>query len=237
MKMGFLLIFFAFIGLLVNAAQSYYTEEALKDQVLSLPRALELPKSNQFSGFLQIDTEKFIHYYYFESENDPVNDPVIFWTNGGPGCSGQLGLFTEMGPWRPAANGSLMRNPFAWTTKSSMVFLEQPAGVGYSFVTNEEILGSYNDLRASIDNLKILKVFFEKFPERNKNDFYLSSESYGGHYIPQWTLQVLNDPYAVDLRKHFKGFLVGNPFTSFASGSIAFANVLWGLQLVPAPAW
>lgn len=214
-----------------------YSKEALQDQVFSLPHALELPKSNQFSGFLQIDAEKFIHYFYIESENDPANDPVIFWTNGGPGCSGQLGLFTEMGPWRPAANGSLMRNPFAWTRKASMVFLEQPAGVGYSFVTNGDLLSSYNDLRASIDNLQILKTFFEKFPERKSNDFFLASESYGGHYIPQWTLQILNDANSADLRKTFKGFLVGNPFTSFASGSIAFSNVLWGLQLVPVPAW
>lgn len=214
-----------------------YTKDAMLDQVLSLPRALEPPKSNQFSGFLQIDAEKFIHYFYFESENDPINDPIIFWTNGGPGCSGQLGLFTEMGPYRPAANGSLTRNPFSWTRMSSMVFLEQPVGVGYSFTTNKDLLSTFNDLRASIDNLKILKAFFGKFPERKNNDFYLASESYGGHYIPQWTLQVLNDPQSTDLQRQFKGFLVGNPFTSFASGSIAFANILWGLQLVPAPAW
>lgn len=228
-----------FVILLLVSLQiaSAYTPEAQQDQVFSLPRALADPKSNQFSGFLQIDSEKFIHYFYFESENDPVNDPVIFWTNGGPGCSGQLGLFTEMGPWRPAANGSLMRNPFTWTRKASMVFLEQPAGVGYSFVTDPDLLKSFNDLRASIDNLKILKSFFHKFPERSTNDFFLASESYGGHYIPQWSLQVLNDPSTDHLSKQFKGFLVGNPFTSFASGSIAFANVLWGLQLVPSPAW
>jgi hypothetical protein len=31
--------------------------------------------------------------------------------------------------------------------------------------------------------------------------------------------------------------LVGNPFTSYASASVAMANVLWGLQLIPRTAW
>lgn len=67
------------------------------------------------------------------------------------------------------------------------------------------ILG-YNDFEASKDNLRAIKIFFSKFPERAGNPFFLASESYGGHYIPQWTLQVLNDK---DARKNFKGFLLG----------------------------
>ena len=52
--------------------------------------------------------------------------------------------------------------------------------------------------------------------------------------MPQLTLQIFNDP---ELNARFKGMLVGNPFTSFASGSVAMANVIWGLQLVPRPLW
>lgn len=69
---------------------SAYTEEALADQVFHLPYELEPPRSNQFSGFLQIQPDRYIHYYYFESENSPENDSVVFWTNGGPGKSVNL---------------------------------------------------------------------------------------------------------------------------------------------------
>jgi hypothetical protein len=46
-----------------------------------------------------------------------------------------LGLYTEFGPWRVGAQNKLLRNPFAWTTLASIVFLEQPVGVGFSYST------------------------------------------------------------------------------------------------------
>lgn len=70
-----------------------YTDKALSDQIISLPRSTPL-LSNQFSGFLDITDSKNLHYMYFESERSPETDSVVFWTNGGPGCSGLLGLFT-----------------------------------------------------------------------------------------------------------------------------------------------
>ena len=143
-------------------------------------------------------------------------------------------LSIEFGPWRPIQNGSLVSNPWSWTKVANLVFLEQPVGVGFSYGTDPDELLAYNDYRASIDNLLTIRTFFTRFPERANQAFYVASESYGGHYIPQWTLQLFSD---ATLRKNFKGMLVGNPFTSYASGSIAMANVMWGLQLVPQPIW
>ena len=213
-----------------------YTVEAEADFVPALPRAPAM-LSNHFSGYLRISKTKNIHYYYIESENDPVTDPIVFWTNGGPGCSGLLGLFTEMGPFRPMADSSLARNPQSWTKSASMVFLEQPVGVGFSYTSNYDY-PTTNDFQSARDNLEVTKAFFKLFPERSVNNFYLSSESYGGHYIPQWTLAIFNDnDQQMNLLNRFKGFIVGNPYTSFSSGSIAMAHTLWGLQVVPKSTW
>jgi carboxypeptidase C (cathepsin A) len=55
-----------------------------------------------------------IFYWYVESQGDPKNDPIIFWTNGGPGCSGLLGLGTEHGPFFVDNQGKLTANPHSW---------------------------------------------------------------------------------------------------------------------------
>jgi carboxypeptidase C (cathepsin A) len=35
-------------------------------------------------------------------------------------------------------NKKVARNPYTWTTVASMVFLEQPVGVGFSYTTDEQ---------------------------------------------------------------------------------------------------
>jgi len=49
-----------------------------------------------YTGYIDFQA-KHLFFYFFESRNDPNKDDVIFWTNGGPGCSSSLGLFMELG--------------------------------------------------------------------------------------------------------------------------------------------
>ena len=63
-----------------------------KDQVLGLPETNSLP-SPWFSGYLTASPTKKLHYVFIASLDDPQNDPVVVWFNGGPGCSSLLALF------------------------------------------------------------------------------------------------------------------------------------------------
>jgi carboxypeptidase C (cathepsin A) len=217
-----------------------YTEEALLDQVMELP-GLNYPiKFNQFSGYLTLSgTEKNIHYWLTESETEPENAPLVFWTNGGPGCSGLIGFMTEQGPFRPDETGNLQENVFAWNKIANMVFLEQPVGVGFSYSNNNDDY-KIGDEQAAKDNLETILQFFEKFPHFNHSKLFITSESYGGHYMPTWAEEIIkyNDAQEYSaMRINFQGFAVGNPYTDYYSGVGAEMETYWGKQLLPKPLW
>lgn len=220
---------------------SAYTPEALEDQVTNLPGAENLDiEFNQFSGYLTVDGTKQMHYWFVESMEDPANAPVAFWTNGGPGCSGLLGFLTEQGPFRPQKDLSLKLNEYAWNTVANMVFIESPCGVGFSYSTAEDTTEDYtmDDEETAADNYALIQAFMTRFPELSKNKMYISSESYGGHYMPTLAKKIVDENTAgTNPNLNFGGFAVGNPFTEPYSGTPAMIETYWGHQLISAPVY
>jgi carboxypeptidase C (cathepsin A) len=100
------------------------------------------------------------------------------WSNGGPGCSGLIGFLTEQGPFRPNKDMSIKLNEFAWNKVSNMIFVESPAGVGFSYADDKADLKT-GDNQTAIDNYNLLQAFFTRFPEYRNNELFISSESYG----------------------------------------------------------
>lgn len=227
-------------GAMLNGVNGY-TPEALADQVTALPGAENLEFSfNQFSGYLTVNQTKQMHYWMVESAGNPATDPVVFWTNGGPGCSGLLGFLGEQGPFRPNADLSLSLNEFSWNNIANMVFVEQPCGVGFSTSTAEDTSFDYsnNDAQAATDNYFMLQAFFERYPEYKGNDLYYTSESYGGHYMPTLAKEIVDQNAAgVYPKLNYKGFAVGNPATTFHSTTPAMLEMYWGHQVVAKPTW
>jgi carboxypeptidase C (cathepsin A) len=65
-----------------------------------------------------------------------------------------------------------------------VVWLESPAGVGFSYSDNPADYNT-NDTRTTADTYKFLQTFFtDLFPQYAKSRFYVTGESYGGHYVP-----------------------------------------------------
>lgn len=185
----------------------------------------------QYSGYIPVDAAKtrFIFYWVVESQSAPATDPLVLWTNGGPGCSGLTGFFTENGPFRAQANGTLSMNQYAWNKVANMVFIEQPAGVGFSYITSPV---AYGDEQAATDNYNFIKAFLVIYPQFASNKFYITSESYGGHYMPTLA-QKLVDNGGVN----FKGFMVGNPLTYLQYTNYGQYGTWYGHQLLPKPMW
>ena len=226
-----------FFSLFFTTATSY-TIEAVADQISGLPGLSDSSAFNQFSGYITLaETQKHIHYWLVEAE--VADAPLVFWTNGGPGCSGLIGFMTEQGPFYPDRDGNLVANPYAWNKLANMVFLEQPVGVGFSYSDNADDYHIGDD-QAAKDNLATVLGFLARFPQFAKTPLFITSESYGGHYMPTWAAAIIdyNDAVADSAQRiNFQGFAVGNPYTDYYSGVGAEMETYWGKQLIPKPSW
>jgi len=186
-----------------------------------------------------------------ESERDPLNDPVVLWLNGGPGCSSFDAFVYEHGPFLFSAsspdgisNGELpllKPNPFSWSKVATMIYLDSPANVGLSFVdpTTEgesaaNTIYRTNDTHTASDADAFLRGFFRRHPRLLDKDFYITGESYAGIYVPNLARQVVsNNAKGAEPRINLKGYAVGNGCTDAQYDGDALPPFLAGRGLLP----
>uniref|UniRef100_A0A8C4ND68 Carboxypeptidase n=1 Tax=Eptatretus burgeri TaxID=7764 RepID=A0A8C4ND68_EPTBU len=191
------------------------------DEITELPGLLKQPSFKHYSGFLNASGTKRLHYWFVESQRNPVKDPVVLWMNGGPGCSSMEGLLSEHGPYLIQPDGvTLVYNPYSWNLVSNVLYIEAPAGVGFSY--SHDASYTTNDDEVSLNNLLALKQFFQLFPEFIKNEFYITGESYGGFYVPTLAVRVMEEGSL-----NLMGLVIGNGLSSWKMNDdslIYFAN-------------
>ncbi|CAM8928599.1 unnamed protein product [Rhodiola kirilowii] len=190
--------------------------------------------SKHFSGFVDID-EKHLFYYFVQSERDPVNDHVVLWLNGGPGGSSFDGFVYEHGPFDFEKGEKLPKlhiNQYSWSKVSNIIYLDSPAGVGFSYSDNatDYITG---DLKTASDTHTFLIKWFQKYPKFLRNPFYIAGESYAGIYVPTLASTIVagNEAGRKPLIK-LKGYLIGNGVTDPVFDDNALVPFAHGLGLI-----
>ncbi|CZR58507.1 related to carboxypeptidase [Phialocephala subalpina] len=141
------------------------------------------PGVNQYSGYLSVGSNENMWFWFFEARNNPTTAPLATWFNGGPGCSSMIGLFQENGPCNfvnGASTPSL--NPYSFNEYANMLYIDQPIGTGFSYGTDPVT----STVTAAPYVWKLLQAFFAQFPQYENRDFGIFTESYGGHYGPEF---------------------------------------------------
>ncbi|CAK9146493.1 unnamed protein product [Ilex paraguariensis] len=215
----------------ICAIQMFLQVESLyeADKIASLPGQPQV-SFQQFAGYVTIDEkqQRALFYYFVEAETDPASKPLVLWLNGGPGCSSVgAGAFCEHGPFKPSRN-VLLKNEYSWNKGANMLYLESPAGVGFSYSANKSFYASVNDDMTARDNLVFLERWFIKFPEYKNRDFFITGESYAGHYVPQLAHLIIQSNAQLNL----KGIAIGNPLLEFNTDFNAKAEYLWSHGLI-----
>jgi len=187
------------------------------DLIVNLPGLKNTINFKQYAGYKTVDpvNNRQLFYWFVEASRvDPTTAPLVLWLNGGPGCSSLGGFFTEQGPFRPQKGGqTLAMNNFAWNQNANVIFLESPAGVGFSKSDNQADYTT-GDVRTANDAYMFLQQFLKDYPQYQGRPFWVSGESYGGHYVPELADRILtgnNNNEGINI--NIQGFLVGNAWT------------------------
>ncbi|XP_010530237.1 PREDICTED: serine carboxypeptidase-like 42 [Tarenaya hassleriana] len=214
-----------------NFAEAYPEE----DLVVKLPGQPDV-QFRQFAGYVDVDLKsgRSLFYYFVEAEKKPDEKPLSLWLNGGPGCSSiGGGAFTELGPFYPTGDGrGLRRNSMSWNKASNLLFVESPAGVGWSY-SNKTSDYTTGDATTAKDMLVFLLRWFKKFPEFKSRDLFLTGESYAGHYIPQLAEVILNyNARSTGFKFNVKGIAIGNPLLKLDRDVPAIYEFFWSHGMI-----
>ncbi|KAI0722676.1 alpha/beta-hydrolase [Earliella scabrosa] len=154
-------------------------------------------------------TDVTAHLYFFmvKARRTADKERIIFWLNGGPGCSSFDGLMMEIGPWRMDGKGGLVTQVGGWEEYATVVFVDQPAGTGFSYAPSNKF--DHELPEAAAHFLEFMRNFYKVFPEYKDVDAYIAGESYAGQYIPYFADAVLNSNLKIPLR----GAAIGNGWT------------------------
>ncbi|KAL5830694.1 hypothetical protein ACOSQ4_016048 [Xanthoceras sorbifolium] len=230
--------------------QEYFSGVFMGDQdgLMEADKIYKLPGQpddgvdfNQYSGYVTVDPNegKALFYYFVESPHNSSTNPLLLWLNGGPGCSSfGYGAMSELGPFRVNSDGkTLFRNNFAWTNVANVIFLESPAGVGFSYSnsTSSSVYSHTGDKSTAEDAYTFLVNWLERFPQYKNRDFFIAGESYAGHYVPQlaFTIILNNDKYYSNRtinNINLKGIAIGNAWIDDATNTAGQVDYLWNIR-------
>jgi cathepsin A (carboxypeptidase C) len=140
---------------------------------------------DQYTGWLDVG-KKHLFFWYFAAENTAKRDasPLALWLTGGPGGSSMLGMLMELGPCLINKHGNgTVYNPYGWNKDTALIFVDQPAGVGFSYLDEGEALPDNSFIAASDMHLFLQLLVSQVFPQHKDGPLVITGESYAVYLL------------------------------------------------------
>ncbi|XP_021839164.2 serine carboxypeptidase-like 13 [Spinacia oleracea] len=192
------------------------------------------------TGYIGVDVreETQVFYYFFESENNPKDDPILLWLTGGPLCSAMSAILYEIGPIQLEEVDSITTLPklvlrqYSWTKTANILFVDFPAGAGFSYSTTHRANYS-GDYKASRNINEFLRKWLINHPQFISNPLYLGGDSYTGFTLPLYFVNMLSDnERGLQPLLNLKGYILGNPATDRSIDSNYQVPLAHGMGLI-----
>ncbi|RLO11345.1 hypothetical protein DYB28_011563 [Aphanomyces astaci] len=177
------------------------------------------PNTRHEFGYIKLPHKTNDQYFYsfFESRNDPATDPLVLWLEGGPGSSSTWTLFNVNGPCFIGDDvNSTEPNPHSWTNRANVIWLDQPTGVGFSQGDFQDDDHNEGDVGRNV--YEFLQGWLKEHPTFQSRPFFLTGQSYGGHYVPAAAHYIVTRQSATNqttntIPINLQGIAIGNGFT------------------------
>eukprot|EP00250_Pteridium_aquilinum_P014506 c22033_g1_i1 orf=680-2152(+) len=222
-----------------GAEEDEFTLARERDRVVNLPGQPNDVEFSHYAGYVTVNAShgRALFYWFFEASSpNPASKPLLLWLNGGPGCSSVgYGAAAEIGPLRVNKDGAKVSyNHHAWNKEANVLFLESPAGVGFSYSNTTSDYSLFGDTQTALDAYAFLVGWFERFPHYKSHDFYIAGESYAGHYVPQLAhlITQMNDASQNSIQMQLKGIMIGNALVDDALDMKGLVDYAWSHAVV-----
>lgn len=167
--------------------------------------------------------------YYADSPSTSYTDlPLVMWLQGGPGGSGSgFGNFEEIGP----LDRDLKPRKTNWVQASSVLFVDNPVGTGFSYTDKPDSYATDVATVAS-DMLVLLKDFFDQSKDFQTIPFYIFSESYGGKMAAAISLELTKAIKQGTVKCNFAGVALGDSWISPLDSVMTWGPYLYTMSLL-----
>ncbi|XP_036438855.1 probable serine carboxypeptidase CPVL [Colossoma macropomum] len=190
-----------------------YLEQGKIDEAKKLSLVGPLPGANvkSYSGYLTVNKtyNSNLFFWFFPAQFRPETAPVLLWLQGGPGGTSMFGLFVEHGPYVVYQNLTLGYRQVPWTSRYSVLYIDNPVGTGWSFTDDDKGFATNQD-DVGRDLYNALIQFFQLFSEYQSNEFYATGESYAGKYVPAIGYYIHKNNPSAKVKINFKGVAIGD---------------------------
>lgn len=168
-------------------------EDYLVEGLENVQPAYSQFNGTMYAGLIPIDHEKRkgeMMFWLFQPDEQLVPDTLAMWLNGGPGCSSfNCGVMMENSPVTQPLHDAgyccldalpdLYYNPHSWTRATTMLYVEQPIGTGFSY--GHPLPEDEHDV--AHDLYEFMQNFYQIFPDLAPYEFFVMGESYAGMLV------------------------------------------------------
>ncbi|GMP48362.1 hypothetical protein CsSME_00015740 [Camellia sinensis var. sinensis] len=117
---------------------------------------------------------------------------------------------------------------------ANILFLESPAGVGFSYSNTTSDYDMSGDKRTAHDAYVFLINWFKRYPHYKARDFYITGESYAGFYIPELADTIIKRNKEADSTStiKLKGIMIGNGIMNDETDARGTYDYIWSHALI-----